>query len=62
MAEATEHLPFDIDARSPSFARDMLEWAQHAATDMQQTVATTQRTIAASHVVIADTDRILGRR
>jgi hypothetical protein len=53
---------FEIDLRSPGFARDMLYWSFQMQSEVRETVAATRVTIATSKALLLQMDRLLARR
>jgi hypothetical protein len=61
----SHHLPFELDTRQPDFQPDYAFFRDQSETtkaEMDEMVAATKRTIAASEALIAECDRILERR
>lgn len=59
MAKANLLMPSNI--RDPDFDRRMLAWAFQVQCEMHELVLTTQETIAATKLMIAEVDRMLAR-
>jgi hypothetical protein len=62
MAQLDPHLPFQLDARDPDFARQCLLWSLQTRCEIQATIATTQQTIATSKALMAEMDQILAHQ
>jgi hypothetical protein len=61
MAEVHPHLPFNLDVGSAAFRRDMLLWSIQTQCEMQELLAASLDTIAASRELLAKADRVLAR-
>jgi hypothetical protein len=59
MAHIDSHLPFELDARDPDFARQCLLWSSQTRCEIQEVIASTKHTIAISRALIAEADRLL---
>jgi hypothetical protein len=60
MVHANPRLPPDLDVRDPNFSRDMLLWAFQTQCEMNHLILASKATIAATRIMIAEADRILG--
>ena len=61
MAHLNARLPFELDARDPSFPRECILWARQTQREMEETIEATKETIDKSKELITEVDRILAR-
>jgi hypothetical protein len=55
-------LPSELDARGPDFHAKYVVWRAQMRSEIKETVALTKVTIAGTRVLMAEADRLLGRR
>jgi hypothetical protein len=58
----SHHLPLALDPKDPEFPRQCLTWAFEAKCEIMELIAKANGDIAISRVLMAEADRILGRK
>lgn len=62
MAHIDPHLPFELRAYDPNFARKIQSWAFEMTCQMHELILKTQETNDATRTLMADVDRALAGR
>ena len=60
-AVVNSHLPFELDARDPNFARECLSWSFQTQCEIQELIAGTKLLISNSRALMVEADHIFAR-